>query len=439
MKPFSRKPDSHKSKIVKEKLMLHFPPECTVIPPRIPACIVGLGPGGFIGPTAHGPNLLASNMFDIRWAGTEPNTDFHVNVAKNLRLPQENVSSDLAALFRRMVLQSQAKDVSLPPIVDICTPTHLHAAQIKLAVESGVRHIMTDKPAVGEIAEIHQVREVLKQTGAKLWVTFNHRYNFVVAWLRAYVAKHPKRIASIDAGFLQDWLIKEVHFRQADWRTAHKYCALLDILTHAADLASYVAGAPITSVEGARVEASRWAEFFDAGYGRLMFGNNIGGSAQCSQSSKGHADDIYVCVTETDGRRLMWRMEWNPDALFVSQTPDIENRSMFSQRLRGHSSFFAEALGDEKLATELAQQYGKNPPGHIQGWVTLWYFLFLGIAGAYCRDLQLPCIPFLPKAMQIEPPTFEDAGVQATACVHAYAKSAENGGKRVTLAEVLSA
>lgn len=420
--------------------MLHFPPACTVVPQRIPTCIVGLGPGGFIGPTAHGPNLLATNTFDIRWAGTEPNTDFHVNVAQNLRLPQENVSPDLEALFERMVAQlAPTRGASM---VDICTPTHLHAGQISLAAEKGIRYIITDKPAVAELPEIKQVSDVLRRTGAKLWVTFNHRYNAIVAWLKAYVAKYPERIASIEAGFLQDWLMKEVHFRQADWRTAHKLCALLDILTHAADLASYVAGSPITAVEKAKAkmvgEFAKKAKFFDSGDGQLLFGNGLNGSARCSQSLKGHADDIFVCVTERDGRKLMWRMEWNSDALFVGGEGDIDNPQNFVQHLRGHSDFFGKELDDEELAGRISQQYCKNPPGHIQGWDTLWLFLFLGIAGEIYRDLKLPCVPHLPLSMQIQPPTFQDAGIQATAYVHAHMKSAESDGRRVELAEVLA-
>lgn len=422
--------------------MLHFPPACTVVPPRIPTCIVGLGPGGFIGPTAHGPNLLATNTFDIVAAGTEPNTDFHVNVAGNLRVPQNMVSPNLSELIDRLVHMHRAGDLKLPPVVDITTPTSLHARQINLAAQRGIRYIITDKPAVAEIAEIRQVRDVLQSTGAKLWVTFNHRYNFVVAWLRAFVAKHPDRIKSIYAGFLQDWLMKEVHFRQADWRTAHKLCALLDILTHAEDLGGYVAGSPIVAVEDANAEMAgefaRKAQFFDTADGQFTCANGLKGRARCSQSLAGHADDIYVCVNLMDGRQLMWRMEWNSDALFVGRAENIHNRTAYEQHLRGHSDFFSTELGDADLAGTLAQQYGKNPPGHIQGWDTLWYFLFLGIAGAIYRDLKLPCVPHLPLSMQIEPPTFEGAGIQATAYVHAHVKSAEDGGRRVELAEVLT-
>ncbi|MDD5041442.1 MAG: hypothetical protein PHX87_02535 [Candidatus Peribacteraceae bacterium] len=424
--------------------MLHFAPSCRDVPPKLDVCIAGLGPGGFIGLTAHGPNLLATNTFQICGAATEPETDFHVNVAQNLRVPQEMVSADFGALLDRLVMMNKAGDLKLPPVVDICTPTSLHARQISLAAAKGIRYIMTDKPAVAEIPEIHQVRSVLNQTGAKLWVTFNHRYNFIVAWLKAFVAKFPDRIVSIDAGFLQDWLMKEVNFRQANWRTAHKLCALLDILSHAVDLASWVAGSPITGVEHATVgmtgEFAQKKQFFDTGAGNVLFGNGLQGNALCSQSSAGHADDIYVCVNLKDGRRLMWRMEWNPDALFVGHSAlTVESRAAFTPHLRGHSDFFAKELGDEALVGQLAQQYGKNPPGHIQGWDTLWYFLFLGIAGAIYRDLHLPRVPTdLPLCMQIEPPTFEGAGIQATAYVHAHVKSAEHNGARVELAEVLA-
>jgi predicted dehydrogenase len=419
--------------------MLHFPPECPEVPARIPTCIVGLGPGGFIGPTAHGPNLLATNTFNLLWAGTEPKTNFHVSVARNLRVPQANVGSDLEYLFNRMIYQWKSGEVALPPVADITTPTGLHAGQIKLAARKGIRHIITDKPPVAELAEVRDVRAVLRETGAKLFVTFNHRFNAIVAWLRAYVAKYPERILYVEGGFLQDWLAKQVTFRQAAWRTAHKYCALLDILTHAEDLASYVAGSPIVAVDTATVQMSKWAEFYDAGSGRLYFENGMKGWAGCSQSLPGHADDIYVCVHEKDGRKLMWRLEWNPDALFVGHPGENQhNRTAYNQCLRGHSSFFADELGDAELAGKLMWQYGKNPPGHIQGWDTLWYFMFLGIAGAIYRDLGLPCVPYLPACMQIEPAMFEDAGAQSVAYVHAHVKSAESGGSRVELAEVLA-
>jgi len=406
-------------------------------------CIAGLGPGGFIGPTAHGPNLLATNTFRICGAATEPGTDFHVNVAQNLRVSQEMVSPDFAALLDRLVMMNKAGDIKLPPVVDICTPTSLHARQISLAATKGIRYIITDKPAVAEIDEIHQVSSVLQRTEAKLFVTFNHRYNFIVAWLRAFVAKYADQVVSIEAGFLQDWLMKEVHFRQADWRTAHKLCALLDILTHAVDLASWVAGSPITAVQHGHAAASgefaRQKQFYDMATSEIQFENNLTGHALCSQSRKGHADDIYVCVNLRNGWRMMWRMEWNPDALFVGHAPTVESRANFEPHLRGHSDFFAKELGDEALANQLAQQYGKNPPGHIQGWDTLWYFLFLGIAGAIYRDLNLPRVATdLPLCMQIEPPTYQDAGIQTTACIHAIVRSSDRDGASVKLSDVLS-
>jgi len=243
-------------------------------------------------------------------------------------------------------------------------------------------------------------------------------------------------VSSIETGFLQDWLMKEVNFRQANWRTAHKLCALLDILTHATDLASWVIGSPIVAVEHAKAgmsgEFAKKKKFYDYAEGMMLFGNSMIGLARCSQSCQGHADDIYVCVHLKNGRQLLWRMEWNSDALFVgSGGVNIHRRDGFTPYLRGHSDFFARELGDEALVARLNQQYGKNPPGHIQGWDTLWYFLFLGIAGQIYTHMGHPCVPYLPLSMQIEPPTFQDAGIQATAYVHAHVRSAESGGQRV--------
>jgi len=414
-------------------------------PQRNPVLLRGPSPEGFILNAGWLPNACATRLFDFRWAAVEPGRpDFEAIVASEFEMNPHHVCPDFEWLLRRVQDEMMEGDLSASPIIFDGTPSHLHKRGIVAAADLKLPYYWTDKPPVVEIDEVDEVYAALKRSRMSLMVTFNHQFNAIVEFLRVLVRKERKRVKRIYAAFIQDWLQKKVQFRQADWRTSHIFCALLDILTHAGDLASCVAGSPIILVEKGKVrehgEFAKQKGFFDEAEGNIVFANGLEAAIECSQCRAGHADDIYIVVELDDDTLLMWSLEWNPDALFVSKIPDasFDDPGDWDMHLRGHSSIFADLIGTED-AGKVMQMFGKNPGGHIQGWDSLWYYLFAAGVGSILRKEHhtvTKTLEGMQPIMHHSVPMFADAGAQATILVHALYLSATRHGKRVLLTEV---
>ncbi len=408
-----------------------YPNQAThVVPNRFPTIIVGMGATAFISNSAWVPNLRASNHFDIVGAVTNPKiSDDRAWVAANAHLPQQWVLGDPEVLIKR-ALETYGPDNLL---VCVTTPTPLHADQICLALELGVQNIASDKPLVTELAELRKIQSAM-MPGTDVWISFNHRYNGPIFHLREMVARDPGKVASIQAGFLQEWLYGDPHCPQGDWRILHRLCGMLDIGSHAADLASFIAGCNIVSVMNGIVQSvgpfAIERGFSDCGSAEFEFANGITGSARYHQSLKGHADDIWVVVTMKDGTKHMWRMAFGPETVYVSNgnKADMDTISDWTPNLRGHASIFSPVVN---------AIFSSTPGGHIQGWPDYWRGLFTGIAGKMLRKQNHPVVPFLTQAMQVPVPGIEDAGINIAGYVAAHDRSALEGGAEVKIANVL--
>jgi predicted dehydrogenase len=60
-------------------------------------------------------------------------------------------------------------------IVDICTPSGLHAAQIRAALEAG-KHVVCEKPLAGSLAEVDELAALAAATGRHVSPIFQYRF-----------------------------------------------------------------------------------------------------------------------------------------------------------------------------------------------------------------------------------------------------------------------
>jgi myo-inositol 2-dehydrogenase/D-chiro-inositol 1-dehydrogenase len=92
--------------------------------------------------------------------------------------------SDLTGA-RRATVEEIMKDKAIDAVL-ICTPTDLHAGQIEQAARAG-KAIFCEKPIDLDVKRVRDCLKVVKETGAKLMIGFNRRFDPNFAELRARI------------------------------------------------------------------------------------------------------------------------------------------------------------------------------------------------------------------------------------------------------------
>jgi predicted dehydrogenase len=160
------------------------------------------------------------------------------------RFGWESVETDWRALLRR-------DDIDL---IDICTPGNTHAEIAIAALEAG-KHVLCEKPLANTVAEAEAMVAAAAeaaQHGVRAMVGFTYRRTPAVAFARQLVASgRIGTIRHVRAQYLQDWLTDEN--TPLSWRLDKDLAgsgALGDIGAHIIDMAQFVAGSKIQSVNG---------------------------------------------------------------------------------------------------------------------------------------------------------------------------------------------
>ncbi len=178
-------------------------------------------------------------------------------------------------------------------IVDICTPTYLHAEMAIAAAEAG-KHVFVEKPFALSVEQAQRMVAAVEKAGVVNYVNHNYR--------RAPAVRLAKRL--IDDGFigrlfhwrsayLQDWIVDPTfpltwHLRQ---ETAG-YGAHGDLGSHSVDLARYLVG-DITAVTG--LMATFIKERPLPGVGAATFN---AGTGESTESGPVTVDDASFFVAE---------------------------------------------------------------------------------------------------------------------------------------------
>lgn len=129
-------------------------------------------------------------------------------------------------------------------VVDICTPPHLHEAQIVQCLEAGV-DVVCEKPLVDSVAAVDRLAEVEARTGRRVAPVFQYRWGGG--------AQRLKRL--IDAGVPGELLVatSETMWKRGDayyavpWRgtwEGERGGAVLSHAIHLHDLLTWLGGAP---------------------------------------------------------------------------------------------------------------------------------------------------------------------------------------------------
>ncbi len=169
-------------------------------------------------------------------------TDAAGEVAR--RFGWESVESDWRSLLTR-------DDID---VIDICTPGHTHAEIAIAALEAG-KHVLCEKPLANSVQEAEAMAAAAaaaSEHGVRAMVGFTYRRTPAVALARQLVASgRLGTIRHVRGQYLQDWLADEN--APLSWRLDKSLAgsgALGDIGAHIIDMAQFVTGTPIASVNG---------------------------------------------------------------------------------------------------------------------------------------------------------------------------------------------
>lgn len=147
------------------------------------------------------------------------------------------VATDLADLCRMDDLD----------VIDICTPPHLHFAQIRQALAAG-KHAICEKPLVGSLREVDALFEDEARSGRRVMPIFQYRFGHGLQKLKFLLAEGlagRAYLATVETAWRRRAAYYAVPWR-GKWET-ELGGALLGHAIHAHDLLCYVLG-PIASV-----------------------------------------------------------------------------------------------------------------------------------------------------------------------------------------------
>jgi predicted dehydrogenase len=237
-----------------------------------------------------------------------------------------------------------------------CTPNFLHCAASEAALLRGV-HVYSEKPLAESVAEGEALVSLAKEKKLKNAVNFNYRGNVCVKEMRNRIKTDAGRCFLIHGSYLQDWLCRETDY---NWRLdTDGPRALADIGSHWLDLAQYVCGKRIASVN---------ASTFTTWQKRLSNGNPIGissddgaslslrfeggllANAIISQVSAGYKNHIALSV-DCENYSMRWQQQ-------------AADRLVIGRRDGGEETLYADRIW---LSAE-AGKHSSLPGGHSQAW-----------------------------------------------------------------------
>ena len=327
--------------------------------------MVGGGEGAFIG-AIHRLAAALDGDIELVCGAFSSDPDRSRRSGAALHLARDRVYSDYASMM--------AAEASLPvdvrmQFVAIVTPNHLHYPVALAALRSGF-HVLSDKPATRDLAEVLQLRDVVAQTGLLYGLTHTYTGYPLVKEARTRVAAGELgAVRKIVVEYPQGWLAAPADpaNKQAQWRLdpalAGVSSCMGDIGVHAANLAEYVSGLEIAEVCADLTAFVDGRQLDDDGSVLMRFAGGARGVLMASQISIGEENGLRIRVYGDRGS-----LEWSqcePNSLWL-KWPDRP-----AQLLRSGSDYLGE----------LASLNSRTPPGHPEGYIEAFANIYMAFIG----------------------------------------------------------
>lgn len=206
-------------------------------------------------------------------------------------------------------------------VVHVCSPNRDHAEQALAALARG-KHVVCEKPLATTAADARAVASAAAERGLVGTVPFVYRYHPQVRAARARIASgETGRVLSIDAAYLQDWMLEA---SDTDWRVNAEAGgasrAFADIGSHLCDLIEFVTGDRIVALSARtrRVFAERGGlEVANEDIAAVVveMGSGALGTLLISQMAPGRKNGLVFEVHGTE-KSLRFQQE-RPEELWI--------------------------------------------------------------------------------------------------------------------------
>lgn len=210
-----------------------------------------------------------------------------------------------------------AKEALLPAgqrmdFVSIVTPNHLHFPVAKAAFENGF-HVLSDKPATKDLAEVLELQELAKKHKRLYGLTHSYLGYPLIHYIRGLIANGELGdIRKVYVEYIQGWLSGNADNKQAEWRTdpqqSGKSGCMADIGTHAHNLAEFVTGKRMTQLAADLTTFGAGRLLDDDGSVLFRMEGGIKGTLSASQICTGAENGLSLRVYGTVGG-ISWHHE----------------------------------------------------------------------------------------------------------------------------------
>ncbi len=297
--------------------------------------------------------------------------------------------------------------------VSIVTPNHMHFGPAKMALENGF-HVIMDKPMTLNLAEAKKLEKVVEKTQLVFALTHTYTGYPIVKEARNLVATGEiGKVRKVYVEYPQGWLstfLENTGQKQASWRTDPAKSggggAIGDIGTHAANLAEYITGSPITEVCAMLNVVVKGRKLDDDSSMLLKFENGATGTLLATQVAAGEENNLNIRVYGEKGG-LEWHQE-EPNTLIVKW-------------LDKPREVYRVGCG---YLSETAKKNTRTPNGHPEGYLEAFANLYMNFAKAV-REHK-PGKKFDPSRYDF--PDVAD-GVRGLAFVETVIKSSKSNQK----------
>lgn len=296
--------------------------------------------------------------------------------------------------------------------VMITTPNHLHHAAAQSFLAQGI-DVLCDKPLTNEVSEAGDLVALTDRSGCVFGVSYVMSCYPMVRQARAMVAAGAVGdINQIHVEFLQDWMAPagshdapHVRWRLDPAQSGPTSC-VGDIGTHAAHLASFVAGLPLTHLRADFHVCGAPKPLEDTVFMGTRYGETVPGTLMATRLAPGNRGGLRLRIYGSDGG-----LEWDMEAAERLRYAPVEGPDQVLTRGPGGG-----------LVPEV-QRLIRTGRGFPEGLLEAWANLYTEFAMAVAARRDCRAVP--PGWLAL--PSVTD-GADGVRFIHAAVRSNANGG-----------
>lgn len=326
--------------------------------------MVGGGEGAFIG-GVHRMAAALDGEIELVCGAFSSDKDRAIRSGLALHLPVERVYGS----YQAMMTQEAAlpKDQRMQ-FVAIVTPNHMHYPVAEAALQAGF-HVMSDKPATFDLAQVLKLRSLVERTGLLYGLTHTYAGYPLVKEARSRIAAGELgNIRKVVVEYSQGWLAGREEDnsdnKQAAWRLDASKAGISscmgDIGVHAAHLAEYVSGLEISELCADLTAFVDGRELDDDGSMLLRFDGGAKGLLTASQVSVGEENNLTLRVfgelasiewRQQEPNTLLLKQADKPTQLLRTGADDLSSTAKANTRIpMGHPEGYLEAFANIYMA-----------------------------------------------------------------------------------------